>query len=194
MDKSDALSKFSKILSEIRQLANEALELSETRRIEERDLSDEAIQLSEKRRLAERTDSDEALDVAEEAYDISEKRRLAERDKADKASILEEKRLTTERSQSTKALTINKKQNSLEIALVHQEIDKLNRQIIEILESMHETCLYFYDYHLIYVNSQALNLYWPKENIIGKTLNELLPKDVSEVFLKDYQNDKTPPP
>ena len=76
------------------------------------------------------------------------------------------------------------------ISLVYQEVDKLNRQIIEILENTHETCLFFYDYHLIYVNTQAQNLYWPKENIIGKTLSELFPKDISEKFLQKYRDDK----
>ncbi len=59
---------------------------------------------------------------------------------------------------------------------------------------MHETCLFFYDYRLIYVNTQARNLYWPQENIIGKTLGELLPKDISEIFLQTYREDKIPLP
>jgi hypothetical protein len=186
-------SKFSAILSQIRKLADEALELSEERRLQERILSDEAILLSEKRRLIERDHSDEALDVAQEAFAVSEKRRLAERDQSEQAFILEEKRRTAERSQSAEAFTLYQKQSRLEISAAHQEIDKLNRQIIEILESMHETCLFFYDYHLIYVNTQARNLYWPQENIIGKTLSELLPKDISEVFLQAYRDDPNPP-
>ena len=194
MNESGVSSKFSSILSEIRRLADEALELSEARRLQERALSDEAIQLSEKHRLTERIDSDEALDVAQNALDVSEKRRLTERDNFDEAITLEEKRRTTDRSQSVEAFTLNKKQNTLAVSLAHQEVDKLNRQIIQILESMHETCLFFYDYHLIYINTQARNLYWPNENIIGKTLSELLPKGISDVFLQDYQDDKTPPP
>ena len=186
--------KFSSILAEIRALADQSLVLSETRRLEERALSDEAIQLSEKRRLTERADANQALDVAEDAYVLSEKRRKTERDHSDQAVILGEKRLTTERSQAAKAFTLNKEQDTLEISLAHQEIGRLNQRIIQIIESMHETCLFFYDYRLIYINSQARTLYWPTENIIGKTLDELLPKDISEVFLKDYQNDQTPPP
>jgi len=194
MNETGNISKFSSILAEIRKLANEALELSEARRLQERTLSDEAILLSEKRRLTERADSDEALDVSEVALDVSEKRRLTERDNSDEAINLEEKRRTTERSQSAEAFSLNKEQTSLEISLAHQEIDKLNRQIIQILESMHETCLFFYDYRLIYVNTKARDLYWPKENIIGKTLGELLPKEISEVFLKAYRDDKAPLP
>jgi hypothetical protein len=189
MNESSGSSKFSSILSEIRKLADEALELSESRRLQERILSDEVILLSEKRRLNERANSDEALGVAEEAFSISEKRRLTERDHSDQAFSLEEKRRMTERSQSAEAFTLHQEQSNLEVSLAHQEIDKLNRQIIQILESMHETCLFFYDYHLIYVNSKARNLYWSKENIIGKTLSQLLPKDISEVFLQTYQND-----
>jgi len=51
MTKSDGLSKFSSILSEIRKLADEALELSDARRLQEQVLSDEDVRLSEKRRL-----------------------------------------------------------------------------------------------------------------------------------------------
>ena len=244
MNKSRGSSKSSSMLSEIRKLADEAIELSEASRLQERALSDEAIQLSEKHRLAERADSDKALEVSEEAHDVSEKRRLTERADSDKASklsqevhdvsekrrlterdnsdealkvseeardvsekrrlterdnsdeafTLEKKRRTTERSQSAEAFTLNKKQSSLEFSLAHQEINKLNKQIVEIIESMHETCLFFYDYHLVYVNGQAQNLYWPGEHIIGKALSELLPNDISEVFLRDYRDDKSPPP
>lgn len=194
MSESDGSSKFSSILSQIRKLADQALELSEERRLQERLLSDEVIELSEKRRLVERAHSDEALGVAEEAFGVSEKRRLMERDHSDQAFTLEEKRRITERSQAAVAFTLNNEQNSLQVSLAHQEIDKLNRQIIQILESMHETCLFFYDYRLIYVNTKARNLYWPKGNIIGKTLSELLPTDISEVFLQTYRNDKTPSP
>jgi len=164
------------MLSEIRKLADEAIELSEERRLQERTLSDEEIQLSEKRRLTERADSDKALEVSEEAYDVSEKHRLTERDHSDEA------------------FTLNKTQSSLEFSLAHQEIDKLNQQIIKIIESMHETCLFFYDYHLVYSNAQAQNLYWPGEHIIGKALTELLPKDICDVFLKDYQKNNPPSP
>ena len=166
MTKSDGLSKFSSILSEIRKLADEALELSDARRLQEQVLSDEEVRLSEKRRLTERDQSDQAFE-------------------------LEKKHRITEQNQSEEAVTLSKKQNSLEISLAYQEVDKLNRQIIKILESTHETCLFFYDYHLIYVNTQARNLYWPKENIIGKALSELLPKDISEGFLQKYRDDKT---
>ena len=219
MNESRDSAKSSNIISKIRQLADEAIELSEERRIQERTLSDEAIQLSEKRRLTERADSDKALEISEEAHDISEQRRLAERDHSDKALdvseeaydvsekrrlterahsdeafALEKKSRTTERNQSAEAFTLNKKQNSLEFSLAHQEIDKLNQQIIKIIESMHETCLFFYDYHLVYINAQAQNLYWPGEHIIGKVLSELLPKDICDVFLKDYRKNKPPCP
>ncbi|HEY3424324.1 MAG TPA: hypothetical protein VGL27_05970 [Negativicutes bacterium] len=194
MNESGISSKFASILSEIRKLADEALELSEARRLQERILSEEVILLSEKRRLIERDHSDEALDVAQEAFVISEKRRLAERDHSDEAFTLEEKRRITERSQSAEAFTLHQEQSRLEAALAHQEIDKLNRQIIQILESMHETCLFFYDYRLIYVNTQARSLYWPTENIIGKTLSDLLPNDISEIFLQTYRDDKAPIP
>lgn len=193
MNQAGDLSKFSSILSEIRKLADETLQLSESRRLQERILSDEVVQLSEKRRLVERTNSDEALGAAEKAFGISEKRRLTERDHSDQAFALEEKRRITERSQSAEAFTLQQQQSSLEVSLAHQEIDKLNRQIIQILESMHETCLFFYDYRLIYINTQARNLYWPEENIIGKTLTELLPNDISDIFLQVYRDDKTPP-
>jgi PAS domain-containing protein len=191
MTKLEEFCKFSSILSKINKLADEALELSDARRLQERTQSDEEVQLSESRRLTERDQSEEALDVTEAALDISEKRRLTERDHSDQAFELEKKQRITEQNQSEEALTLSKKQNSLKIS---KEIDKLNRQIIKILESTHETCLFFYDYQLIYVNTQAQNLYWPKENIIGKTLSELLPKDISEVFLQAYRNDKTPLP
>lgn len=185
-------SKFSAILSEIRKLADEALELSEERRIQERILSDEVILLSEKRRLIERNHSDEALDVAQEAFEISEKRRLTERDHSDQAFTLEEKRRITERSQAAEAFALHQEQSRLEVLLAHQEIDKLNRQIIQILENMHETCLFFYDYRLIYINTQARNLYWPTESIIGKTLSELLPEDISKAFLQTYHDEQKP--
>ncbi len=194
MNESGEISKFSSILSEIRKLADEALELSEARRLQDQLLSEEVIRLSENRRLTERIHSDEALDAAEEAYDISEKRRLTERDHSDQAFTLEEKRRLTERNQADEAFSLQREQRNLEVSLAHQEIDKLNRQIIQILESMHETCLFFYDYRLIYVNTQARNLYWPEENIIGKTLGELLPEDISEVFLRAYQDASTPLP
>ena len=194
MNEAGGSSKFSSILSEIRKLADQALELSEARRLQERTLSDEVILLSETRRLIERSNSDQALGVAEEAFGISEKRRLTERDHSDKAFTLEEKRRTSERSQSAEAFHLHQERSSLEVSLAHQEIDKLNRQIIQILESMHETCLFFYDYRLIYVNTQARNLYWATENIIGKTLDQLLPKDISEIFLQTYRDEKTPSP
>ncbi|MBP2643547.1 MAG: sensor protein [Firmicutes bacterium] len=184
-------SRFSNILAEIRKLADEALKLSESRRLHEHMLSDEIIQLSEKRRLSERDHSDAALGVAEEAFNISEKRRLIERAHSDQAFTLEEKRRLTEHKQATEALNLQHDQSSLEVSLAHQEIDKLNRQIIKILENMHETCLFFYDYRLIYLNAQTRNLYWSKENIIGKTLGELIPKNISEAFLQTYQNDAT---
>ncbi|MDR3564349.1 MAG: PAS domain-containing protein [Negativicutes bacterium] len=186
MEEVKGFTKFAGILSDIRKLVDEAYELSEARRLEDRALADDALDLSETRRITER-------DAAEEALDVSERRRLVERSQSDQAIILSEKRRTTERDKSEKASQINASRSSLEVSLVQEEINKLNRQIIQVFESMHEACLIFdHDFHLIYINPQAQLLYWPDADVAGKTINELFPEEVREVFFRKCVGDKMP--
>jgi PAS domain-containing protein len=184
MEEVKGFTKFAEILTDIRKLVDEAYELSEARRLEERALSDDALDLSETRRIAER-------DAAEEALDVSERRRLTERSQSDQAIVLSEKRRTTERDKSEKASKLNANRSSLEVSLAQEEINKLNRQIVQIFESMHEACLVFdHKYRLIYINPQARLLYWPDADVVGKTISELLPEEVQELFFRKRVDEK----